>query len=250
MNTTPGSRSSFHRRRRHGVVLSGQAYPGCLEAGAAAWMLWPGVVGLALVAAVGCARPAPLRETDEPSRPTPVAGRLEVDEAEVPKLSDVPFTLRDQTGAEFSSSELEGRVWMGAIFFANCPGPCFRENQAIADILRRIDDPDFLVVSLTCDPENDTPEALAHYAARFEADPDRWKFLTGDLKLIERVGQKVFRLPVELGVHSERGVVFDRQGRLRGGYHLLQPDRVELLEKLIRDVLAEQADAAAAGIVP
>ena len=100
------------------------------------------------------------------------------------------------------------------------------------------------------DPENDTPEALAHYAARFEADPDRWKFLTGDLKLIERVGQKVFRLPVELGVHSERGVVFDRQGRLRGGYHLLQPDRVELLEKLIRDVLAEQADAAAAGIVP
>jgi len=179
-----------------------------------------------------------------------LAGKLEVDEAEVPKLSDVPFTFRDQTGAEFSSSELEGRVWMGAIFFANCPGPCFRENQAIADILRRIDDPDFLVVSLTCDPENDTPEALAKYAARFEADPDRWKFLTGDLKLIERVGQKVFRLPVELGVHSERGVVFDRQGRLRGGYHLLQPDRVELLEKLIRDVLAEQADAVAAGIVP
>jgi hypothetical protein len=44
-----------------------------------------------------------------------------------------------------------------------------------------------------------------------------------------------------VGIHSERGVVFDRQGRLRGGYHLLQPDRVELLKKLIRDVLAEEA---------
>ncbi len=249
MNTTPTGRRVFHRRRRQGGLLSAPAHAGCPKAGRSAWMPWPGLFGLALVAAVGCARPAPPRES-EPSRPTPVAGKLEVDEAEVPKLSDVPFTLRDQTGAEFSSSALEGRVWMGAIFFANCPGPCFRENQAIADILRRIDDPDFLVVSLTCDPENDTPEALAKYAARFEADPDRWKFLTGDLKLIERVGQKVFRLPVELGVHSERGVVFDRQGRLRGGYHLLQPDRVELLEKLIRDVLAEQADAAAAGIVP
>ena len=249
MNTTPGSQRSVHRRRRHGGFLSAPAHAGCPKAGAPAWMPWPGLFGLALVAAVGCARPAPPRES-EPSRPTPVAGKLEVDEAEVPKLSDAPFTLRDQTGAEFSSSALEGRVWMGAIFFANCPGPCFRENQAIADILRRIDDPDFLVVSLTCDPENDTPEALAKYAARFEADPDRWKFLTGDLKLIERVGQKVFRLPVVRGVHSERGVVFDRQGRLRGGYHLLQPDRVELLEKLIRDVLAEQADAAAAGIVP
>jgi hypothetical protein len=45
-------------------------------------------------------------------------------------------------------------------------------------------------------------------------------------------------------VHSERGVVFDRQGRLRGGYHLLQPDRVAELEKLIRQVLAEPAEPA------
>jgi len=176
------------------------------------------------------------------ARPAPVAGKVDADDATAPNLADVPFTLRDQDGAEFSSSELEGRVWMGAIFFANCPGPCFRENQEIAEILRRIDDPEFMVVSLTCDPENDTPEALAKYAARFEADPARWKFLTGDLKVIEQVGQRVFRLPVELGVHSERGVVFDRQGRLRGGYHLLQPDRVDLLVKLIRDVLAEPAD--------
>lgn len=178
-----------------------------------------------------------------PSRPAPVAGKIEADDATAPNLADVPFTLRDQTGEEFSSSQLEGKVWMGAIFFANCPGPCFRENQEIADILRTIDDRDFMVVSLTCDPENDTPEALAKYAERFEADPARWKFLTGDLKLIEKVGQRVFRLPVELGVHSERGVVFDRKGRLRGGYHLLQPDRVDLLVKLIRDVLAEPADA-------
>jgi hypothetical protein len=50
-------------------------------------------------------------------------------------------------------------------------------------------------------------------------------------------------LPAEVGVHSERGVVFDRQGRLRGSYHLLQEDRVELLKKLIREVLAEEEPA-------
>lgn len=197
------------------------------------------------MAFVGCGRSEPVVES---MRPAPVAGKVESDEAAVPNLADVPFTLRDQTGAEFSSTSLEGRVWMGAIFFANCPGPCFRENQAIADLLRRIDDPEFLVVSLTCDPANDTPEALAKYAARFEAEPARWKFLTGDLAVIEQVGQRMFRLPVELGVHSERGVVFDRQGRLRGGYHLLQPDRVALLEKLIREVLAEPRPAAAPGV--
>jgi protein SCO1/2 len=213
---------------------------------------WTAVLGLLLVVGAGCSK-APLAPAASSARPAPVAGKVEVDDAAaaaLPNLADVPFTLRDQTGAEFSSQALEGRVWMGAIFFANCPGPCFRENQVIADILREIDDPDFMVVSLTCDPANDTPEALAKYAERFEADPRRWKFLTGDLKLIEQVGQKTFRLPVELGVHSERGVVFDREGRLRGGYHLLQPDRVELLTKLIREVLAERRAAAESGIVP
>ena len=165
------------------------------------------------------------------------------------KVSDVPagslsqpaerFELTDQEGNQFDSASLKGKVWMGSVFFANCPGPCFRENQAIADILREIDDPNFVAVSLTCDPENDTPAALEHYAERFEADPQRWKFLTGDMDVIKRVGTKTFLLPVEIGVHSERGAVFDREGRLRGSYHLLQEDRVDRLKKLIRDVLAE-----------
>jgi len=174
------------------------------------------------------------------------------------KSSDVPtfplgqpaerFELTDQEGNQFDSASLKGKVWMGSVFFANCPGPCFRENQAIADILREIDDPNFVAVSLTCDPENDTPAALEHYADRFEADPQRWKFLTGDMDVIKRVGTKTFLLPVEIGVHSERGAVFDREGRLRGSYHLLQEDRVERLKKLIRDVLAEdEATAKAEG---
>jgi len=179
----------------------------------------------------------------------PVVGKVDVDDEAAPTIAATPFTLTDQQGETFDSKSLAGKVWMGAIFFANCPGPCFRENQVVADILREIDDPDFMVVSLTCDPVNDTPETLAKYAARFEADPARWKFLTGDLKLIEQVGQKVFRLPVELGVHSERGVVFDRRGRLRGGYHLLDPDKVRQLVKLIREVLAEKDGAPESGIV-
>ncbi len=132
---------------------------------------------------------------------------------------------------------------MGSVFFANCPGPCFRENQAVADILREIDDPDFMTVSLTCDPENDTPEVLRRYADRFEANAERWKFLTGDFSVIKSVANESFLLPAEVGVHSERGVVFDRQGRLRGSYHLLQDDRVKLLKKLIREVLAEEVSA-------
>jgi hypothetical protein len=57
----------------------------------------------------------------------------------------------------------------------------------------------------------------------------------------------LFKLPVEVGVHAEKGVVFDRQGKLRGGYSLTDPKRVELLKDLIREVLADEAVAAGKG---
>ncbi len=203
------------------------------------------VVGLSLpllcllAVVVGCGRPE--GKSSRPPPPPVVAGRVEIDEDAPANIAGTPFTLTDQTGKEFSSTDLAGKVWLGSIFFANCPGPCFRENQAVAEIVKEIADPDFLAVSLTCDPANDTPDVLRRYADRFAADAARWKFLTGDMQTISDVGLKTFRLPVEVGVHSERGVVFDRQGRLRGGYHLLQADKVEQLKKLIREVLAEPA---------
>jgi hypothetical protein len=45
-------------------------------------------------------------------------------------------------------------------------------------------------------------------------------------------------------VHSERGVVFDREGRLRGSFHLLQADRVREMKKLLRQLLAEERGGA------
>jgi protein SCO1/2 len=202
------------------------------------------VCSLVLLASVGCGGGDRI-DAVGPAASTPPAVRdespLPAPERMPPGAVAAPFTLTERSGKPFDSASLRGKVWLASVFFANCPGPCFRENQALADILREIPDPDFMVVSVTCDPENDTPESLRRYADRFEADPVRWKFLTGDMATIKQIANGTFLLPAEVGVHSERGVVFDREGRLRGSYHLLQPDRVKLLEKLIRDVLAEPA---------
>jgi cytochrome oxidase Cu insertion factor (SCO1/SenC/PrrC family) len=202
------------------------------------------VIAMAVLVTPGCGsqQPAGMATDLRPNAaatPTPRSESAAMIGQQPPGAVAERFQLTDQAGEPFDSASLAGKVWMGSIFFANCPGPCFRENQAIADIIREIDNPDFVAVSLTCDPDNDTPEVLGHYAARFEADQNHWKFLTGDMAVIKRVGMETFKLPVEVGVHSERGVVFDRQGRMRGSYHLLQEDRVQRLKKLIRDVLAE-----------
>jgi len=205
---------------------------------AASIVLAVGTVALLISGMVGCRdqrQPAPTTAASEV--PTPVPAELEK-----PGARAIDFVLTDQSGEAFESRSLAGKVWVGSVFFANCPGPCFRENQALADMLREIDSPDLVVVSLTCDPDNDTPEVLRRYADRFDADLSRWKFLTGDMTTIKTIAKESFRLPAEVGVHSERGVVFDRQGRLRGGFHLLQADRVDLLKKLVREVLDEPAD--------
>ncbi|RLS30058.1 MAG: SCO family protein [Planctomycetota bacterium] len=214
---------------------------------------WPRIVaacsiwGACLLLSLGC-KPAPdiapTGNSPAADVPAPAAARVE------PGEPVVDFTLTDQSGAVFESRSLAGTVWLGSVFFANCPGPCFRENQAIADILREIDDPQLIAVSLTCDPDNDTPEVLRRYAERFDADTTRWRFLTGEMAIIKKVANESFQLPAEVGVHSERGVVFDRQGRLRGSYHLLQPDRVDLLKKLIREVLQESATPPVAEAAP
>ena len=128
-----------------------------------------------------------------------------------PPLTD--FVLTDQTGTPFDSKSLRGKVWVGSFFFTNCAGSCWRLNQALTGLQQSHPDSQARFISITCDPDNDTPEALAKYAESFKADPAQWTFLTGDFKLIHRLGNDFFKVAVEKGTHTDRAFVVDRQGR-------------------------------------
>ena len=104
------------------------------------------------------------------------------------------FVLTDQNGQEFHSSSLKGKVWVASFFFASCPGPCYRLNQALAGLQAESDFKDVRFVSITCDPADDTPEVLKEYAARFAANPKQWTFLTGDFKKIQDISMSSFVL--------------------------------------------------------
>ena len=139
-----------------------------------------------------------------------------------PEIILKPFELTDQQGKPFSTASLEGKPWVASFFFTNCPAVCTQLNRTLAQVQADLPDSKVHFVSITCDPDNDTPEALAKYAAHFKADPARWKFLTGDINLIRRIGNDFFKVAVENQTHSDRAFVVDRNGQVRGRFRLTE----------------------------
>ena len=148
---------------------------------------------------------------------TPVAPLL------VPVGAPIPdFELVDQTGAPLRLSALNGKVVAVTFIFTRCPLPdyCPRmiENfRAIRSRLAARMDRDLVLLTISFDPQYDTPQMLAAYAASNRAAGPGWHFLTGDPANIERVcnafGIQYF---AEEGLitHSLQTAVIDREGRL------------------------------------
>jgi protein SCO1/2 len=147
------------------------------------------------------------------------------------------FTLTDQTGAEFKSDALAGHVWVANFMFTNCPGPCPRMSSQMHDVQTAFAGQDVKLVSMTVDPDRDTPEKLAKYAAFYSATPGVWYFLTGARETLNHLGQDVFKLnPVDGSFdHSTRFVLVDRKSQIRGYYLTSEPDAIS---RLIADAKA------------
>ena len=90
----------------------------------------------------------------------------------------------NQNGETVKLSDLRGKVWLVAEFFAVCPHCAVRNGQELRAIYDQFrDHPDFHVVCITVDPEQDDREKLADYAKALGADVSDWWFLNaGDMK--------------------------------------------------------------------
>jgi protein SCO1 len=148
-----------------------------------------------------------------------------------PVISKLPeFSLTDQSGKTFGTKELEGRVWVASFFFTSCVTVCPRLMAATKTLQERYAQNEVPVhlVSITVDPDTDTPEKLAAYAQKIGADPSRWTFLTGDLAKIHALIREGFLTHVgdkevsEAGVmdigHGGKLMLVDGAGGVRGAY--------------------------------
>ncbi len=145
----------------------------------------------------------------------------------LPKIKEVPaFQLTERTGAVFGREQLRDQYWVTNFFYTTCPGPCAALSARMGDVQQAVADMDDVrLLSISSDPEKDTPEVLRGYAETFRAGP-RWFFLTGKKDAIYELANKGFLLSLtedpsnktEPITHATRLVLIDKAGVIRGYY--------------------------------
>ena len=155
-------------------------------------------------------------------------------------FSSVPdFKLTERSGREITRESLTGQVWVADFIFTRCAGICPTMSTNMRKLQEQLPR-EIRLVSFSVDPAYDTPAVLTEYAKRYDADPDRWLFLTGDPDAIQHLSVGGFKLALdptggteaEPITHSSRFVLVDRDGVIRGYYGTEEP---EVLDRLAQD---------------
>jgi protein SCO1/2/putative membrane protein len=115
------------------------------------------------------------------------------------------FTLTECHGQTVTKADLLGKPWLACFIFTHCLGPCPLVSEQMEILQDRLKGLDIRLVSITVDPDRDTPDVLKAYAERHHADPERWWFLTGDKAEIFRLIRRSFRMIVAEEPNPEPG---------------------------------------------
>jgi protein SCO1/2 len=170
----------------------------------------------------------------------------------LPVYYKVPeFLLTDHNGKPFGLKDLKGKIWVAKFFFTSCAGICIPMNQNMKQVQKAFaNEPDIVIVSITVDPQTDTPEVLREFRKNYDAIDGKWFFLTGNKKDIYRLARHGFKVaaeevpPQEEGgptdfIHSDRFILVDRNGFIRGYYNGTDSQQVKKLIADIRRLMKE-----------
>jgi len=198
-------------------------------------------VGFALIASALLGAPRESMAHD-PASPTaaPEAERHQVHAV----VND--FSLTDQAGRPFRFQTLRGKVVLLTFLYTTCSDVCpllTANMRALQQSLTARERQDVYFVSVTTDPEVDTPSVLKSYADRYKVDFSDWSFLTGDQRSLEPVwkmfGVKVERVARGLINHTTLTALIDSKGVMRLVYLNAAPDPKRMLAD-VRGLLGQQ----------
>src|SRR5919201_3276194 len=160
--------------------------------------------------------------------------------AALPELGELPaFSLTDQRGRPFGTDHLRGKVWVADFVFTSCADACPRLTRQMRSLQDRLDPQGRIgLLSISVDPERDTPDKLRQYGETYGARENLWRFLTGSPTEVERTVVKGFKIAMakvpakpeaaqsedELRaeaidiLHGDRLVLVDSRAHIRGYY--------------------------------
>jgi protein SCO1/2 len=154
------------------------------------------------------------------------------------------FSLVSQTGTAFTDRDLAGRVHVASFIYTRCSAVCPTLVANLRRVDRAVADPALRFVSYSVTPDLDTPRVLADFGREHSLDPARWSLVTGDRSQIYRLARESYfadddRIRATIAepgayLHTEKVVLVDRDGRLRGVYDATQGFEID---KLIADAI-------------
>lgn len=172
--------------------------------------------------------------------------------AKLPTVSYVkPFSFVNQDGKTVTEDDLKGKVTVVEYFFTTCKGICPKMNKSIKKIYEQYkDEPDFLILAHTVQPEKDSIARLRFYADSMKIDTKKWVLVTGRKDslytaartsyLLDDPANSVEKLDDQF-IHTQFIALVDKSGNVRGGvYDALKQDEMKKLSTDIRDLLQEK----------
>lgn len=164
-----------------------------------------------------------------------------------------PFTFTTENGTPFTQKDMLGKVCVVNFFFTTCKGICPLMNRNIKTVYEQYkDQPDFMVVSHTCDPETDSAATLKKYAEKMQVNTEKWVFLTGRKDSLYLQARNSYLLDDPKNnlkdindqfLHTQFIALVDKNGNVRGHiYDALKQDELKALSAEIAILLKEPVD--------
>ncbi|HOZ85146.1 MAG TPA: SCO family protein [Niabella sp.] len=160
------------------------------------------------------------------------------------------FAFTNQDGKVITNKDVAGKVYVAEFFFTTCPGICPMMNDNMkSEIYDRYKNrKDFVILSHTCDPKNDSPAVLKRYADSMNVNTTHWIFLTGRKDSLYNMARLSYTIDDPANnlknaeddfLHTQFWALVNRKGEVLGIYDALENKEIKKLKKDIDKALKE-----------
>jgi len=148
------------------------------------------------------------------------------------QLGELQFELTDHRGDQIIFPDsFKGKTILAGYLYTTCPDICPMITYNMRDVERELDTDEIHFISISFDPDRDTPDILADYARNYRLEDEKWSLLTGDRRtissLMERLEIATVKTPTRFTQsgdqiyfidHTDRVSLIDKEGNLRRNY--------------------------------